>query len=77
MTKWRRVVCCISKATRAQAHASDRARTFTPTYARTHTQVLENTRIEICNTLLFNDNVFVNAPQYSLAKFHSTLSVKF
>jgi hypothetical protein len=39
MTVWRRVACWISKPTRAQAHASDRAPT--PTSTHTHTEVCE------------------------------------
>ena len=36
MTKWRRVACRISKATRAQAHA--RARALPPTHTHAHAQ---------------------------------------
>jgi hypothetical protein len=56
LTIWRRVVCWISKATHAQAHASARA----PRHTHTHTHT------EIRNPYFFShdDNSFVNAPQY-------------
>ena len=38
MAKWRRVACWISKVTRSQAHACDRAPTHTHKHARTCTQ---------------------------------------
>ena len=54
ITKWRRVSCWITKATRVQAHASARAPTPTSTHTHTHvpmhTHSLECTYTEIFKT---------------------------
>ena len=67
MTKWWRVAFWISKATRAQAHASIRSPTHTHTQnTHTHTQ--------ICNTFLFHSNHgFVIAPECYVIRALSVL----
>jgi hypothetical protein len=63
MIMWRRVACCISKATRAQAHARSRAPTPTHVHARAQ---ISNIYYSSTATMVSSTRLYVNVEHLNI-----------